>query len=143
MKTSADIIGSNYGQKLSNPLWKDFAREMRDKKGNCCENCKRGNLPLQVHHLFYDPSLQPWEHDPSDVIVLCESCHSEIHEQLKKFRRHVFRFLNGRCFQVLNGALAVGLTQHDPLTFCHALAEFASSPMSVERFAKCWKEATA
>lgn len=61
-----------------------------------------------------------------------------MHERLTEFRKHVFRGLKPDSFRVLNGALAVGLTEHDPLEFCYAVAEMAASPGSVKRFCAAW-----
>lgn len=132
------LQAGSYAAQLRDERWTGFARLLRYERGNCCECCKRGNVPTQAHHLFYNPSIPPWAHDKADLVILCHGCHQELHEQLKKFRRYVFRHMRPEQFQVLNGALAVGLTQHDPLEFVHAVAEMAASPSSVKRFAYAW-----
>lgn len=129
----------SHQEQYRNPKWIECSRE---KKRCCpyCECCKRADVRLQTHHLFYDPSLKLWEHEQKDLVVLCESCHGALHEQLKHFRRTVFGKLNGRSFQVLNGALNVGLEEHDALTFAHALAEFVSNPQMLKRYAEAWNK---
>lgn len=140
MKPLSQILGKGgqWSQQLSTDEWKGFAKGVRSRRGNACECCRRTNLELNVHHAFYDPNLKPWEYGDDDVVLLCHQRHQEIHEQLKKFRRYVFKYLTPQSFRVLNGALAVGLTQYDPLRFCYALAEMAGSPGSVERFCEAW-----
>ena len=142
MKSIGEIFGStSYASQIKDERWTAFAAGIR-KQRNFCECCRRSGIVLQVHHLFYEFNRNLWDYDGDEVIVLCESCHKDIHEQLKQFRKHVFRYLNGQSFKVLNGALAVGLTTYDPLTFCHALAEFVSNKRLVENHARAWAEET-
>lgn len=120
--------------------WLRFSAFIRRQRGNTCECCRLGRRKTQVHHLYYDWSRKLWEYPPEDVILLCESCHAEIHAELSKFRKHVFKHLNGQAFRVLNGALAVGLDNNEPITFVHALAEFVSTPGLVDRYAAAWSK---
>lgn len=140
MKTPADFIKTHtYREKLSDPRWKAFAADMRARSNNACQSCKQKGLVLQVHHWFYD-GREPWEYLPEEVTVLCEGCHKRLHEELKKFRQFVFAKLSPHAFRVLNGSLAVAFDQYEPATFVYALAEMASSPGSVRRFANAWIE---
>jgi hypothetical protein len=138
MKNIATIINnSSYLSKLNTEEWKRFSRSTRDQR-NFCECCKLGDRQLQVHHLFYDPSRELWEYTNEEVVVLCDSCHREIHEQLKKFRLYIFRYLTPNLFKILNGCLAVGLTKYEPLIFLHALAEFTGNEALVNNHAKAY-----
>lgn len=140
MRSLKQILNAGqYENKISRPEWKAFASQVRNARGRACESCKRGNVSLQVHHVFYDPAIEPWEYAMGDVVVLCSACHGEIHEQLKSFRRAVFRNLNGPAFKILNGALAVAFEQYQPLVFAHALAEFVSNPRLVQNHAGAWE----
>lgn len=137
MKTVSQIINnSSYLAKLAAPEWKKFSAETRRLR-DVCESCGTKEN-LQVHHLFYDASRELWEYSNEDVCVLCDTCHKEMHAQLQKFRRFVFRYLNPRTFQILNGALAVGLTHYKPLIFVHALAEFTGNENLVNNHAKAF-----
>jgi len=143
MKTVTSIINnSSYLSQLNSDQWKSFSRSIRQQR-NFCECCKMGDRQLQVHHLFYDPSRQLWEYTNEEIVVLCDSCHKQIHEQLKKFRLCVFRYLTPHLFQMLNGCLAVGLTKYDPLVFMHALAEFTGNENLVNSHAKAYGLETA
>jgi hypothetical protein len=136
---AGDLLQSNtYSALLRTNEWSDYAQGIRKSRNNACECCRRGGVQTHVHHIFYDSTLKPWEHNPDDVVLLCSGCHKELHEQLKNFRRHVFRFLQPGHLKVLNGALAAGLTNNNPLEFVHAVAEMAASPSSIERFAYAW-----
>lgn len=140
MRHVSDIFkpARGYNAKLESGQWTRFSKDIRLIKGNACENCKRTNMETNIHHLFYNPNTNPWEYRSIDVVLLCRSCHDQVHEGLKDFRRFVFRSLNGSSFRVLNGALKVGLEENDPLEFCYAIAEMAASPGSVKRFCEAW-----
>lgn len=131
------LKADKYTAKLQSEQWQSFSRSVR-KERNFCEVCKRKDVTLQVHHLFYDGSREPWEYGASEVVVLCSGCHQQIHEQLNLFRRFVFGKMTPGVFQILNGALSVAFDKYDPLVFAHALAEFVSTPSMVERYAKAW-----
>lgn len=141
MKVTGGSFSTNsldrYRNELATPEWSNFSSRIR-KTRNYCECCRRQDVVLNVHHIFHDPERSLWEYEPEALIVLCEKCHRELHEQLKAFRKCVFRKLKPQCFRVLNGALAVALEQYDPLVFCHALAEFVSNPHLVQKYAEAW-----
>lgn len=141
MKSLASILNPTYKQLLGADDWKAFAENIKSTRNacDCCKHPRSKEKQLHVHHLFYDMDRKPWEYDSTEVIVLCSDCHNGIHDQLQQFRKHVFRYLQPRHFQVLNGALAVVLTKYDPLTFVHALAEFVSNERLVNSHAAAWK----
>ena len=135
-----NLPSEGYSRLLESPQWAKYTREIRQSHSNACQCCRMVNRVTQVHHFFYDKSRLPWEYKAHEVVLLCDSCHNELHEQLKVFRRFVFGQLTPRSMQVLNGALAVALKEYDPLTFTHALAEFVSQPGMVKRYAEAWGE---
>ncbi len=138
MKSMGDVLGSSsYANQLSDPRWRAFAQEIKSTR-RFCECCKRADVATQVHHPFYDFDRKLWEYSPGEVIVLCESCHHELHDQLKVFRKQVFRHFNGQTLKILNGALAVAMTQYDPLVFVHALAEFVTNRRLIQNHANAW-----
>ncbi len=128
---------SSYSKQLRSDEWKAFSAHIRrDQK--CCQMCRRSDVMIQVHHIFYDFEKKLWEYEREDVMVLCEVCHTTMHEELKKFRKHVFKHLNAQSFKILNSALETGLTKYVPLVFCHALAEFSGNARLVENHARAW-----
>jgi 5-methylcytosine-specific restriction endonuclease McrA len=136
MKSVKEIINTgNYSSKLRTSEWRKFASGIKATR-NFCECCRLGGKSLHVHHLFYDPSREPWEYSESELVVLCDTCHKGMHEQLQNFRKFVFRHLNPNLFQILNGCLAVGLTTYDPLTYMHALKEFTGNHPLVTNHAR-------
>jgi|GEM_PF-2626833 len=130
---------SNYTEKLDTEQWRAFSQGIKRKQGNWCASCRRSDIILNVHHIFYESDREPWEYADDEVIVLCTACHRQIHEQLKKFRKFVFAKLTPQAFQILNGALAVAYEKYDGLVFSHALAEFVCTPTLLERYAKAWE----
>lgn len=151
-KLSEIINGSSYKQKLQTDEWKSYRKEMRETKGDFCQCCKaaapsRGEISnltrLELHHIFYDATREPWEYEADEVILLCQVCHNGLHKQLQIFRKFVFGKLTPQSMRVINGALAVGLDIHNPLIFAHALAEFVSNPRLVERYAASFEQSSA
>ena len=49
-----------------------------------CKECgahEGDGVALQVHHLHYIYGLDPWEYKDSELVTLCESCHSKVHSR--------------------------------------------------------------
>lgn len=140
MSEAREIRKARYDQLLSTIEWRTFAYRTKALANFSCAICRQGGsgIELNVHHHAYDGTRLPWEYETHEVAVLCKPCHGQMHGALQEFRKHVFRLLTPQTFNVLNGALAVGLTQYEPLTFCHALANLAGSPGSVQRFAESY-----
>ena len=47
-----------------------------------CRGCGRresDGVALQVHHMHYIYGLDPWEYKDTELVTLCESCHSYVH----------------------------------------------------------------
>lgn len=141
MKTAKEALNpqfSRYADSLRSVQWKQWARIRRNRANNACELCRKGGATLHVHHWWYVKGKEPWEAEEGQTVVLCETCHEALHTQLQHFRKYVFPHLNKDTFRILNGALSVGLTQHDPLKLVYAIAEMVSYPGSVERFSAAW-----
>ena len=139
MNQTTGAFRSDYAAKLASDEWRQFSDRVKQDRGEFCECCKRGDKRLEVHHIAYRPDLEPWEHPHEDLAVLCHGCHQALHIELINFRRFVFRRFDPNTFRVFNGALAVGLDEHDPLTLAYAFASLVSSPGSISRFAGDWK----
>lgn len=138
MKIGEIFQENSYSALLRRIEWKRFSSSIRRTRGNVCECCHQSGKTTQVHHLFYDFGVKPWECPECDVVLLCTGCHKELHEQLNAFRKQIFRCLDPVSFQVLNQALAVGFRANNASEFVHAIRELASSPSSVVRFAYAW-----
>ena len=138
MKSIRQILNSSsYQEQINSDQWRSFARDIRRTRP-FCETCRRADVQLEVHHLFYEFERKLWEYEPGEVMVLCRECHQSITAELKSFRKNVFRYFTGETLKILNGVLAVGMTQYDPTVFVHALAEFTGNRRLVENHAKAW-----
>ena len=133
--SKAMSIGDTYKLLLQTKEWKDFSGRIRVLFHNTCQSCRLGGRQTHVHHYSYEPGRLPWEYELSEVTLLCSVCHNELHIHLQNFRRYVFPKLKPRVFQIINGALIVGLEKNDPLMLAHAIACMCASPNSVKRFA--------
>ncbi len=139
MKSSRSIL-SNYNRQLQSDQWQAFSKTIRRERGNVCHICKQSNKVTHVHHIFYDFDRPLHEYGQDEVLLLCAGCHKQLHEQLKSFRKHVFRHLKPQEFRVLNAALAVGLQHLDPLKLVYAIAELCGDKRAVELFFKSWTD---
>lgn len=69
---------SPYHDQLEMPQWKSYREFILAVRGRKCEIC--GNEKnLNIHHVKYINNRFAWEYLPSDVLVVCESCHRNIH----------------------------------------------------------------
>ncbi len=48
-----------------------------------CGTHEGENVALHVHHLHYIYGLDPWEYKDSELVTLCEQCHSDLHKKNK------------------------------------------------------------
>lgn len=137
---ASDILGSpkSYKGKLSDDRWITFSNAVKEQRDHFCECCRQKKPILNVHHVWYDWDKEPWEYNDDAVVVLCTQCHHELHVELQKFRRFVFRHLNPQTFRVFNGACLVGLQHYDGLILMHAFAELVSTPNMLMRYADAW-----
>lgn len=73
--------GMTYREKLENPRWLEFRREVLENCGYQCGRCRRPEreVILHVHHPFYVSGREPWNYDVWDVECLCEDCHRKTH----------------------------------------------------------------
>lgn len=142
LKTLNQIIHrATLNEQYKTQEWNSFSRRIREMQPNC-EVCKRTTpeVKLNVHHHCYDPERKIWEYERTEVTVLCEGCHKEMHEHLQQFRKFVFGYLTPASFRALNGSLAAAqVLRYDPLQLSHAIAQLVASPDSITRFANAWK----
>lgn len=129
----------SYSEKLNHPLWKAKRREILSGI-NFCQSCKRGSVPLQLHHNFYDRNKEPWEYDNKDFKVLCSVCHKKFTDELIFFRRDVLPRMNVQAMRVLNRALSIGLQHNDPLIIAYAIGAVVSNPEKAKELAKVFEK---
>lgn len=66
-----------YSEKLKSPLWQRKRLEVMQRDNFKCSCCSNDKIQLQVHHIEYFESLEPWEYPNDMLVTLCEPCHSK------------------------------------------------------------------
>jgi len=75
VKRPINDFKAKYKDYLLSNEWIAIKIDIYQKRGRQCEQC--GNkTKLQIHHLTYD---NIFNEEPSDLLILCESCHKEKH----------------------------------------------------------------
>lgn len=70
-----------YAFLLEKREWKSKRNRILTRDKHTCKKCGAdGNeFSLHVHHKHYIYGLDPWEYKDSELLTLCEQCHSELH----------------------------------------------------------------
>lgn len=72
-----------YAEKLKDPRWTTFREKAFNYHRRDCQNCGQEtdfSRGIQVHHLKYIKSREPWDYEMDDVMILCGFCHEDIHD---------------------------------------------------------------
>jgi len=69
------------GEYLSSDHWQGKRREVFATHHRHCAVCRANNVPLDVHHQTY---AHLGDERPEDLILLCRSCHDEVHAYRRK-----------------------------------------------------------
>jgi len=64
-----------YTAKLKDPRWQKKRLDILNLANWRCEDCRRGDRQLEVHHCAYVPRTEPWEYDAALLMCLCGECH--------------------------------------------------------------------
>ncbi len=70
-----DSGAGNYRDKLNDPRWKKKRAQILERDGNACTECDSTKAPLEVHHKYYVPAVEPWDYPDEALQTLCEGCH--------------------------------------------------------------------
>jgi hypothetical protein len=76
-----------YIELLKHPKWQKKRLQIMDRDEWTCRRCKDTESNLQIHHLYYNFDLQPWEYPDTALITLCELCHKKA-----EFMKWVIRY---------------------------------------------------
>ena len=70
-----------YAEKLRDVRWKRRRDELLKQANYTCCQCPQplmtGTMDLQVHHVVYIPSLDPWDYPNELLLVVCDRHHRE------------------------------------------------------------------
>jgi len=70
---------SEYSEKLKDPRWQKKRLEIMQRDGFECKHCNCKSKELNVHHLYYEKFINPWESNNNYLITLCKDCHENRH----------------------------------------------------------------
>jgi len=70
----------NYSDKLRDPRWQRKRLEALDAADWACASCSADELTLHVHHRRYIKGREVWDYSLDELAVLCENCHTIVHE---------------------------------------------------------------
>jgi hypothetical protein len=68
-------VNRPYIEKLKDPRWQKKRLIILQRDNWTCQKCGSKEKCLNVHHVFYEPCREPWEHKDENLITLCEGCH--------------------------------------------------------------------
>jgi hypothetical protein len=66
---------TSYADKLRDPRWQRKRLEVMERDGWKCVSCRETEATLNVHHLRYSVTGNPWDIDAKYLSTLCEGCH--------------------------------------------------------------------
>lgn len=67
-----------YAEKLEDVRWRERRKQIIQRDNNRCRNCSSEH-DLEVHHRWYIPGAEPWDHPDQCLLTLCECCHKSCH----------------------------------------------------------------
>ena len=97
-----------YASKFKDPRWQKLRLEVLNESGWECEDCVKKDKTLNVHHKFYTKGSEPWEYDIFDFKVLCETCHSGLHDTLDKIKMSLGELTNSELGRLCGYIKALG-----------------------------------
>lgn len=80
-----------YSELLLDPRWQKRRLEVLQNSDWECKSCYAKDSTLHVHHKHYVQGRDPWEYEDSQLVVLCDDCHSSRHESDKKLHNLLAR----------------------------------------------------
>ena len=111
---------TDYEKLLHDERWADFRAKILFERGSTCESCKAKDSVCHIHHNVYRYGLKPWQYEPEDVTVLCESCHRDYHKFIEVIRKEL---LSIPVRQVVHAIRGSSLPMADLIAeFCGVLA---------------------
>lgn len=76
-----------YQKYLNSPEWKEKRKEIFEKRKGICELC--GEKLENKYHVHHDNYNNLGNEKESDLILLCENCHNDIHKREKRNKGYV------------------------------------------------------
>ena len=70
----------SYAAKFKDPRWQKKRLEVLQQYGFSCQECGAEEQELHVHHKRYYAGREPWEYKDTEMMVLCNDCHQQLHD---------------------------------------------------------------
>lgn len=109
-------MGKNYAEKLKDPRWQRKRLWVLNRADFTCDNCGDTEQTLNVHHMFYDRNLDPWDYPDYSLHCLCETCHKEAHQLRKGLNEQIGRLFPSDVEEMTGYALALELVNYPAAT---------------------------
>ena len=74
-------MAKSYRSQYLDPRWQKKRLEALNEAGFSCSICKKTDQTLHVHHNQYIANRDVWDYETTQLTVLCEPCHSELHSK--------------------------------------------------------------
>lgn len=92
-----------YTEQLRHPEWQKKRLRMLEAAGWECSNCGDKSTTLHVHHRQYFKGRLAWEYGDDELVVLCEPCHANEHEELEGLKQLMARLSPQTIFALVAG----------------------------------------
>lgn len=79
----------SYWELLRDPRWQRKRLEVMQRDDFTCQCCDKKTQTLNVHHMYYERGLSPWEYPNESLQTLCEDCHEFIEGRLTELKRAI------------------------------------------------------
>lgn len=90
-----------YAELLSDPRWQRKRLEVMERDGWKCKTCEDRDSTLTVHHKSYlmteGKFSDPWDYEDSNLITLCEKCHSSEEIALDTLKKTIYFDIRSIC----------------------------------------------
>jgi hypothetical protein len=74
-------MAKSYRSQYLDPRWQKKRLEALNEAGFSCSVCKKTDQTLHVHHKQYITDRDVWDYETTQLSVLCEPCHNEVHSR--------------------------------------------------------------
>jgi hypothetical protein len=72
-------MAKSYRSQYLDPRWQKKRLEVMEQQGFTCQRCETTEKTLSVHHNQYIPNRDVWDYENSQLSVLCQDCHADLH----------------------------------------------------------------
>ena len=87
----------DYKEQIKSPKWQRKRLRIFSRDKFTCRCCKKADVILNVHHLYYKPNTAIYDYDNDALVTVCESCHEILTNELPKLSGHIaFKILCGK-----------------------------------------------